>query len=84
MIGQKDVPSRLGGVEIAVGALSVRMAAKGHHVTLYNCHRYNFKNRRKKLLHTQYPGNTSSGREGGFSSIGVYDCYSVCGSRRGI
>lgn len=54
MIGQKDVPSRLGGVEIAVGALAVRMAAKGHHVTLYNCHRYNFKNRRKKLLHTQY------------------------------
>lgn len=36
MIGHKKVPSRDGGVEVAVEALSVRMAARGHDVTLYN------------------------------------------------
>lgn len=40
MIGQKQVPSRLGGIEVAVEALSVRMAARGHDVTLYNSCRY--------------------------------------------
>ena len=39
MIGQKDIPSREGGVEVAVEALAVRMAAEGHDVTLYTCHR---------------------------------------------
>ena len=36
MYGQKRVPSREGGVEVVVEALSTRMAAKGHRVTLYN------------------------------------------------
>lgn len=36
MIGQKQVPSREGGVEVAVEALSVRMASLGHDVTVYN------------------------------------------------
>ena len=36
MIGHKTVPSRDGGVEVAVEALAVRMAAQGHDVTLYN------------------------------------------------
>ena len=36
MIGHKRVPSREGGVEVAVEALSTRMAALGHSVTLYN------------------------------------------------
>lgn len=36
MIGHKHVPSRAGGIEVAVEALAVRMAAQGHHVTLYN------------------------------------------------
>ena len=40
MIGQKEVPSRSGGIEVAVEALAVRMAEKEHHVTLYNCYRY--------------------------------------------
>lgn len=39
MIGQKLVPSRQGGIEVAVGALAEKMAARGHHVTLYNCRR---------------------------------------------
>ena len=39
MIGQKQVPSRQGGIEVAVGALAERMAARGHDVTLYNCRR---------------------------------------------
>lgn len=43
MIGQKQVPSRLGGIEVAVEALSVRMAARGHDVTLYNNCRYEIK-----------------------------------------
>lgn len=42
MIGQKDVPSRLGGIEIAVEALAVRMVQRGHDVTLYNCHRRSY------------------------------------------
>ena len=36
MIGHKLVPSRSGGIEVAVEALSTRMAALGHDVTLYN------------------------------------------------
>lgn len=36
MIGHKYVPSREGGVEIAVGELASRMAAQGHEVTLLN------------------------------------------------
>ena len=36
MLGHKRVPSREGGVEIAVEELAVRMAAQGHEVTLYN------------------------------------------------
>ena len=36
MIGHKLVPSRSGGIEVAVEALSTRMAALGHQVTLYN------------------------------------------------
>lgn len=36
MIGHKRVPSRDGGVEVAVEALAVRMAQRGHDVTVYN------------------------------------------------
>lgn len=36
MIGHKRIPSREGGIEIVVGELSSRMAAKGHRVTAYN------------------------------------------------
>ena len=36
MIGHKLFPSRSGGVEVAVEALAVRMAEKGHRVTVYN------------------------------------------------
>ena len=36
MIGHKRIPSRDGGVEVAVGMLSARMAALGHDVTVYN------------------------------------------------
>lgn len=36
MLGHKRVPSREGGVEIAVEELAVRMAAQGHEVTCYN------------------------------------------------
>lgn len=36
MLGHKRVPSREGGVEIAVEELAVRMVAQGHEVTLYN------------------------------------------------
>lgn len=36
MIGHKQVPSRSGGVEVAVEALAVRMEEMGHDVTLYN------------------------------------------------
>jgi hypothetical protein len=36
MIGHKRVPSRAGGVEVAVEQLTVRMAALGHEVTVYN------------------------------------------------
>jgi len=37
MFGHKRIPSREGGVEIVVEALSTRMAALGHSVTCYNC-----------------------------------------------
>lgn len=36
MLGHKQVPSRKGGIEVAVEALAVCMARKGHDVTLYN------------------------------------------------
>lgn len=36
MLGHKRIPSREGGVEIVVEELSVRMAALGHKVTVYN------------------------------------------------
>ena len=36
MIGHKRIPSREGGVEIVVEELSVRMAALGHRVDVYN------------------------------------------------
>ena len=36
MIGHKRIPSRAGGVEVAVEQLAVRMAALGHEVTVYN------------------------------------------------
>ncbi len=56
MIGQKDVPSRLGGVEVAVEALAVRMAADGHQVTLYNCHRCRLGKREKGPRRRMYRG----------------------------
>lgn len=36
MLGHKRMPSREGGVEIVVGELAVRMAARGHEVTCFN------------------------------------------------
>ncbi len=36
MFGHKRIPSREGGVEVVVQALSTRMAKLGHHVTCYN------------------------------------------------
>ena len=36
MIGHKRIPSREGGVEIVVEALSRRMVQRGHRVTVYN------------------------------------------------
>lgn len=36
MIGHKRMPSREGGVEIVVEELSVRMAERGHQITVYN------------------------------------------------
>lgn len=36
MLGHKRIPSREGGVEIAVEQLAVQMAACGHEVTCYN------------------------------------------------
>lgn len=38
MIGHKRIPGRSGGVEVVVEELSVRMAQKGHEVTVYNRH----------------------------------------------
>ena len=56
MIGQKEVPSRSGGIEVAVEALAVRMAEKGHQVTLYNCYRYNSRKKMKKEKMKFYKG----------------------------
>lgn len=56
MIGQKEVPSRMGGVEVAVGALAVRMAARGHEVTLYNRHRCSFRKRKETGKCRKYKG----------------------------
>lgn len=36
MIGHKQIPSRSGGVEVAVEALASRMVERGHEVTVYN------------------------------------------------
>ena len=36
MLGHKRIPSREGGIEIVVGELATRMAAKGFHVTCFN------------------------------------------------
>ena len=36
MFGQKDLPSRAGGIEVAVEELATRMAAKGHRVLCCN------------------------------------------------
>ena len=36
MLGHKRIPSREGGVEIVVGQLAIRMAAKGYDVTCFN------------------------------------------------
>ena len=36
MLGHKRIPSREGGVEIVVEALSTRMVRDGHRVTCYN------------------------------------------------
>ena len=36
MIGQKQVPSREGGIEVVVSELARRMAEKGHNVTCFN------------------------------------------------
>ena len=36
VFGHKRIPSREGGVEIVVEALSTRMAAMGHQVVCYN------------------------------------------------
>lgn len=36
MLGHKRIPSREGGVEIVVEELSVKMAERGHEVTVYN------------------------------------------------
>lgn len=36
MLGHKRIPSREGGIEIVVEKLAVRMAEKGHDVTVYN------------------------------------------------
>lgn len=56
MIGQKEVPSRVGGIEVAVEALAVRMAAQGHKVTLYNCSRYSLRKKEKRTKYKQYKG----------------------------
>lgn len=56
MIGQKQVPSRKGGIEVAVEALSVRMAEKGHEVTLYNCCRCCKGEKKKKSRKWDYRG----------------------------
>lgn len=56
MIGQKQVPSRMGGVEVVVEALSVRMAAQGHDVTLYNSHRWNRNEKNKIRYRREYKG----------------------------
>lgn len=43
MLGQKQIPSRQGGVEIVVENLAVRMAARGNKVVVYNRYNPNFK-----------------------------------------
>ena len=56
MIGQKLVPSRQGGIEVAVGALAERMAARGHQITLYNCRRHISFRRAGEKKHRYYKG----------------------------
>ena len=36
MIGHKDYPSRIGGVEVVVAELAPRLVGMGHGVTVYN------------------------------------------------
>ena len=36
MIGHKDFPSRIGGVEVVVSSLAPRLCKMGHSVTVYN------------------------------------------------
>ena len=56
MIGQKEVPSRVGGIEVAVEALAVRMAARGHEVTLYNCCRRGLRAAERKVKYKNFKG----------------------------
>lgn len=56
MIGQKEVPSRVGGIEVAVEALAVRMAARGHDVTLYNCCRRGLRAAERKVKYKNFKG----------------------------
>lgn len=56
MIGQKIVPSRLGGIEVAVESLAVRMAERGHKVTLYNCRRCSLARKTEEKRHGFYRG----------------------------
>ncbi|MDP4118184.1 MAG: glycosyltransferase family 4 protein [Bacillota bacterium] len=52
MIGHKRIPTRSGGVEVVVQELSVRMAKKGHDVTVYN----RYCRGDKKLAKNEYDG----------------------------
>lgn len=49
MIGQKQIPSRAGGIEVAVEELCVRMVREGHQVTLYNQRRCRKERKLNKL-----------------------------------
>lgn len=56
MLGQKEVPSRAGGIEVAVEELAVRMVARGHEVTLYNCCRQGMRRAGKREKNKTYKG----------------------------
>ena len=56
MLGQKEVPSRAGGIEVAVEELAVRMVARGHEVTLYNCCRQGMRRAGKRKKNKTYKG----------------------------
>jgi glycosyltransferase involved in cell wall biosynthesis len=51
MVGQKGIPARFGGVETHVENVAVRLAARGHHVTVFCRSRF-----RTHASHTQDPG----------------------------